>query len=114
MYYILEPEVAGGFGENVVYDPATRHVEHLHYQFDGWLGDDLLDRFGLAPSGVAAGDGHKRLHAVKQSILATAREQLEPGGEPRRSVDNAITGLIEALDRPGELLAQLEPPAAVN
>jgi hypothetical protein len=42
MLYILEPEVAGGFGENVVYDPSTRHVEHLHYQFDGWLGDDLL------------------------------------------------------------------------
>lgn len=43
MFYILEPEVAGGFGDNVVYDPSTRHVEHLHYQFDGWLGDDLLE-----------------------------------------------------------------------
>lgn len=42
MFFFLYPEVAGGFGENVVYDPATRHVEHLHYEFDGWLGDDIL------------------------------------------------------------------------
>lgn len=42
MFYSLYPEVSGGFGDNVVYDPATRHVSHLHYEFDGWLGDDIL------------------------------------------------------------------------
>ena len=42
MHYSLYPEVAGGFGDNVIYDPETQHVEHLHYEFDGWLGDDIL------------------------------------------------------------------------
>ncbi len=42
MYFCLYPEVAGGFGENVEYDPITNQVGHLHYEFDGWLGDDLL------------------------------------------------------------------------
>ena len=47
MHYILEPEVAGGFGNNVILD-ATKHppdVSHLHYELDGWLGDDLLECF---------------------------------------------------------------------
>lgn len=44
-FYAIEPEVAGGFGENtrITHRPGTRFVvEHLHYQFDGWLGDELL------------------------------------------------------------------------
>lgn len=45
--YILEPEVAGQLGEDTVMD-TTRHppeVSRLHYEFDGWLGDDLLESF---------------------------------------------------------------------
>lgn len=47
MYFELEPEVAGGLGENSVLD-STIHppsVKHLHYSFDGWLGDCLLESF---------------------------------------------------------------------
>src|SRR5438270_3987190 len=43
-YYHLEPEVAGGIGERTVLDrsgPRLRATS-LHYEFDGWLGDDLL------------------------------------------------------------------------
>lgn len=44
-YYLLSPEVAGQLGENTVFDysatPAI--VKKLHYEFDGWLGDDLLE-----------------------------------------------------------------------
>ena len=45
-YYFVEPEVAGGWGPNTV---ATRQagrptlVTQLHYVFDGWLGDELLE-----------------------------------------------------------------------
>jgi hypothetical protein len=45
-FQIIEPEVAGGWGPNTV---ATRTpgspvvVQKLHYQFDGWLGDELLE-----------------------------------------------------------------------
>lgn len=47
MYYIVEPEVAGGWGSNTVADTTTRPpiVSRLHYQFDGWLGDEILESF---------------------------------------------------------------------
>ncbi|MDM8548595.1 hypothetical protein QUF72_00900 [Desulfobacterales bacterium HSG2] len=46
-FYILEPEVAGGPGSDTEMD-ATVHppcVHKLHYELDGWLGDDLLESF---------------------------------------------------------------------
>ena len=44
-YYVIEPEVAGGFGEHCEIDWSTgkMDVKKLHYQFDGWLGDELLE-----------------------------------------------------------------------
>lgn len=44
-YYIVEPEVAGGFGEHTDIDRSSGKmvVAKLHYQFDGWLGDELLE-----------------------------------------------------------------------
>jgi len=46
MYYAVEPEVAGGWGENTRFTraPGTPTViDKLHYEFDGWLGDELLE-----------------------------------------------------------------------
>ena len=46
-FYVLEPEVAGGFGENTILTrtPGKSMLVHkLHYQFDGWLGDPLWRR----------------------------------------------------------------------
>jgi hypothetical protein len=46
-YYLLSPEVAGGFGKNTLMD-RTHHppeVTRLHYEFEGWLGDELLESF---------------------------------------------------------------------
>ncbi|MSS38725.1 hypothetical protein [Clostridium porci] len=50
-YYIIEPEVAGEIGENTVYDnydaivneKENPIISHLHFVFDGWLGDELLE-----------------------------------------------------------------------
>jgi len=46
-YYTLEPEVAGGLGERSVLDASTHPptVSRLHYELEGWLGDDLLQSF---------------------------------------------------------------------
>jgi len=46
-YYILEPEVAGGLGTNTLRDRSVHPptVSRLHYNFDGWLGDVLLEAF---------------------------------------------------------------------
>ena len=49
--YELEPEVAGGFGENTVVSNLDNVrskrerpiVTHLHYEFSGWLGDEILE-----------------------------------------------------------------------
>jgi hypothetical protein len=44
-YFYLEPEVAGGFGEGSVLDTSVHppKVVRLHYVFDDWLGDDLVE-----------------------------------------------------------------------
>ncbi|MBI3463320.1 MAG: hypothetical protein HY000_09710 [Planctomycetes bacterium] len=45
-FYKLQPEVAGGWGPNTVFTrgPGGDVVIHkFHYQFDGWLGDELLE-----------------------------------------------------------------------
>jgi len=46
-YFYLEPEVAGGLGENTVIDRSVHPpvVGKLHYILDGWLGDALLESF---------------------------------------------------------------------
>jgi hypothetical protein len=44
-YYAIEPEVAGGMGKGTVFDRIPGRgtfVRKLHYEFDGWLGDQLL------------------------------------------------------------------------
>lgn len=42
---MLEPEVAGGLGPRTVMskDADAPRVEHLHYEVEGWLGDDVLE-----------------------------------------------------------------------
>lgn len=44
---MIEPEVAGSLGkekklDNSVFPP---HIKKLHYEFDGRLGDDILESF---------------------------------------------------------------------
>lgn len=49
--YLLEPEVSGGHGEHTVYgteedisnEGISGKIKFLHYEFEGWLGDDLLE-----------------------------------------------------------------------
>lgn len=45
LYRVLEPEVAGGFGPETILDRSTNPPTplKLHYEFLGWLGDDLLE-----------------------------------------------------------------------
>ncbi len=45
-FYYVEPEVAGGWGKNTVFDRTPKRptvVHKLHYEFQGWLGDELLE-----------------------------------------------------------------------
>ena len=47
-YYVLEPEVAGGFGPKSLLNPGVRppYVTKFNYEFDVWLGDPLLEAVG--------------------------------------------------------------------
>jgi hypothetical protein len=48
-YYALVPEAAGQFGPNTVFvDKIARPplVEKFHYEFNGWLGDPLVETIG--------------------------------------------------------------------
>lgn len=47
MYKILEPEVAGELGTETVIDTGVHPplVKKLHFEFSGWLGDDLIESF---------------------------------------------------------------------
>ncbi|WP_256573945.1 MULTISPECIES: hypothetical protein [unclassified Pseudomonas] len=47
MYYYIEPEVAGGLGDGTVLDGSAYPpvVHFLEYEFDDWLGDQLLESF---------------------------------------------------------------------
>jgi hypothetical protein len=46
-FITIEPEVAGGWGSGTVADTSIHPplVTRLHYEFQGWLGDDLLESF---------------------------------------------------------------------
>lgn len=46
-FIILEPEVAGEWGPHTIADVSVHppRVERLHYEFHGWLWDDLLESF---------------------------------------------------------------------
>jgi len=47
MFYELAPEVAGHLGPDSIMD-TSRHppiVHVLHYEFDGWSGDELIESF---------------------------------------------------------------------
>lgn len=47
IYKFIEPEVAGGLGDKTEMDTSTFPplIKSLHYEFDGWLGDDILESF---------------------------------------------------------------------
>jgi hypothetical protein len=46
-FFSLEPEVAGGWGDRTVADTSVHPpvVSQLHYEFQGWLGDELVESF---------------------------------------------------------------------
>lgn len=46
-YFYFEPEVAGGLGAETMMDLSFHPpvVKRLHYEFDGWLGSEVLEAF---------------------------------------------------------------------
>jgi hypothetical protein len=70
-YYVIEPEVAGGLGGSTVMNRAVHppDVFFLHYQFDGWLGDVLVESF---PCFIATAEAVKSLQSIGPTGLELA------------------------------------------
>ncbi|MBY7903824.1 hypothetical protein KW507_22710 [Vibrio fluvialis] len=82
MYFYIEPEVSGGFGDNSVMDTTVHppKVYKLHYQFDGWLGDELLESFPCFIISEALAQELEREHLsgfTLEDVEVTKSEQFE-------------------------------------
>jgi len=46
-FYQIEPEVAGGVGDKTIgnFQVHPPIIEYLNYEFDDWVGDDILETF---------------------------------------------------------------------
>jgi hypothetical protein len=80
--HVVKPEVAGRFGPNTDLDPSVHppRVHRLHYVFEGWLGDDLVESFPcfLATERLAEGIDAARLTGVTwASVEVEKSEQME-------------------------------------
>lgn len=64
-FYFLEPEVAGGLGRHCLIDRTSGKtvVLKLHYEFHGWLGDEILES---TPCFIAS---ERLAHAVQRAQL---------------------------------------------
>jgi hypothetical protein len=105
--YRLRPEVAGGLGPGTVLDGSVHppRVDRLHYVFESWLGDDLVESFPcfLASEQLAAAidgagltgaawaepavttDGQFRLLFPELAGSLPKWRWLQPSGDERRS-----------------------------
>ncbi len=79
-YVILEPEVAGGVGPGTEYDMTVSppRITRLNYEFDGWLGDDVLESF---PSFIITERGRKLLEQLAATGMIFADVQVSKSDE---------------------------------
>jgi hypothetical protein len=86
-YYCIEPEVCGSFDDGTIVDRSTHPpgIENLHFCFDGWSGDQLVEGFPcflatdeLAEQFTRHGFTGFELAAVKVST-SSEYEDLQPG-----------------------------------
>lgn len=105
-YYSIEPEVAGGFGENTVISRPNGKmlVEKLHYEFQGWLGDPLLES---VPCYIVTSDlasrimGNKLTGCVIDSVEVSESDEfrlIQPNTQLPEFVWLKINGIVRSDD----------------
>jgi len=80
-YFVLQPEVAGGTGPKTVFIDRCAGppiIAHLNYQFDGWLGDPILE---TVSSFIVTEPVKERLELVKASGMSFAPVEVSKSGE---------------------------------
>ena len=81
MFFYIEPEVAGGLGPNsVLHREIGRplNVSKLHYVFDGWLGDALLE---TTPCFIVTDKARRMIETEKLSGVGFGDVEVSRSGE---------------------------------
>lgn len=79
-YYQIEPEVAGGIGQHSLIDRSSGKmvVRKLHYEFDGWLGDVLLES---CPCFIVTEAAKKKLQSIGATGIKFDKVEVTTSGE---------------------------------
>jgi hypothetical protein len=105
--YLLDPEVSGGLGQRTDLDPRTNAypvVKHLHFEFAGWLGDDLVTTHPVylvtTPLASALRNSGLSGFVLTADLDVTSDEQLrdlQPGWRPP-SVEWLMVSGVPGID----------------
>jgi hypothetical protein len=89
-HHTLEPEVAGSLGPRTVMDTDVHPpaVTHLHYEVDGWLGDDLLESF---PCFLISPQAALALRSAHVTGFADREAEITLGADVEGVVDLQLT-----------------------
>lgn len=90
-YFVICPEVSAmGLGSNTIVDQSVHppKISHLHYDFDVWLGDDLLEAFPCF---------------IVSQRLAEALNKSRLTGYELRDVEISVSDMFRELDPVPEL-----------
>ncbi|MGO4186810.1 hypothetical protein [Pseudarthrobacter sp. TAF60_1] len=101
-FYIVRPEVAGGIGDNTVMDYSGDRVgvSHLHYEFESWLGDELITGHPAFAATTVLADKFKQagltgFHTRDMDVTRTEDfEEFYPGREIPPFTELVIDGKV--------------------
>jgi hypothetical protein len=101
-FYVVRPEVPGGLGDNTVMDHSGDRVgvSHLHIEFEGWLGDELITAHPAFAATTALADKFKRAGLTgfhTRDMEVTRSEDFEedfPGREIPPFTELVIDGTV--------------------
>lgn len=101
--YELEPEVAGSLGPATCWDAAQKQITRLDFEFDDWLGDDLVTSTPvvLATARLCDAIADAGLTGVEFAPVTVSRSELFAelhGGELPAWVWLRVTGRREVDD----------------
>ena len=125
-FYIVRPEVPGGLGDNTEMDHGGDRVavSHLHYEFDGWYGDELITSHPAFAATTTLADAFARagLTGFRTRAMEATRsdtfDELYPGRELPPFTELVIDGTAGvddlAIDGDDELVLSQRALDIVN
>ncbi|WP_288447477.1 hypothetical protein [uncultured Chryseobacterium sp.] len=92
MFRLIEPEVAGGLGERTQIDNSffPPLIINLHYEFEGWLGNDILESFPyyIVTEKLRKGIEHEKLTGISFDNVTVSKSETFLELYPDRELPN--------------------------